>query len=76
MNKTYILPSDTLKQNLQEFYDAIDKVIDKEYEKLVSCTNPSVEETVRINSRCHALDQCKYAIFNILDGRRYYDNQL
>lgn len=59
----------SLKERLQAFVSYLDKVIDKEFEK-----EPlSVEDAIRKNSYCLALERDKNAILNILDGRDFDD---
>ena len=60
----------TIKDRLERFVEGIDEAIDVEYEKLPIST----EDTVRKNTYCLALEKCKTAILNILDGREFTDN--
>ena len=58
-----------LKERLQVFVDYLDKAIDKEFEK----ESLSVEDVIRKNSYCLALERDKNAILNILAGRDFND---
>lgn len=58
-----------LKERLQIFVDYLDKAIDKEFEK----ESLSVEDVIRKNSYCLALERDKNAILNILAGRDFND---
>ena len=60
----------TMKDRLERFVEGIDEAIDIEYEKLPIST----EDAVRKNTYCLALEKCKTAILNILDGREFNDN--
>ena len=60
----------TIKERLERFVKGIDEAIDIEYEKLPIST----EDVVRQNTYCLALEKCKTAILNILDGREFNDN--
>lgn len=60
----------TIKERLERFVEGIDEAIDIEYEKLPIST----EDVVRQNTYCLALEKCKTAILNILDGREFNDN--
>ena len=57
----------TIVERLERFVEGIDKEIDSEYEKRPI----SVEDNVRKNAYCYALEKCKVAIGNILDGREF-----
>lgn len=59
----------TIKERLDRFVNAVDEAIDVEYEKLPVST----EDAVRKNTYCFALEKCKTAILNILDGREFND---
>lgn len=54
---------------MQVFVDYLDKAIDKEFEK----ESLSVEDVIRKNSYCLALERDKNAILNILAGRDFND---
>ena len=60
----------TIKERLEKFVEGIDEAIYVEYEKLPIST----EDAVRKNTYCLALEKCKTAILNILDGREFNDN--
>ena len=60
----------TIKERLERFVEGIDEAIDVEYEKLPIST----EDAVRKNTYCLALEKCKTAILNILDGREFNNN--
>ena len=59
----------TIVERLQSFVKGIDQTIDNEYEKLPIST----EDAVRKSSYCLALERCKTAISNILNGREFDD---
>ena len=52
---------------LKEFVEYLDKAIDSEYEK----TPLSVEDSIRKNSYCLALERTKNSIHNILNGKDF-----
>ena len=52
---------------LKEFAEYLDKVIDKEYEKL----SISPEDAIRKSSYCLALERDKNAIWNIISGKDF-----
>lgn len=59
-----------LRNKLKKFLDAIDKEIDDEYDILPT----SAEDAIRKSTYCFALEKCKTAMLNILDGREYNEN--
>lgn len=56
-----------IKERLETFVEYLDNAIDKEYENLPV----SVEDAIRKNSYCLALERNKNAILNILAGRDF-----
>ena len=60
----------TIKERLDRFINAIDETIDVEYEKLPIST----EDAIRKNTYCLALEKCKTAILNILNGREFNED--
>lgn len=58
---------DTIKKNLQDFIDFLEKEIDREY----SVVPVSDMDAVRKNAYCFALEKDKQAIGNILAGRKF-----
>ena len=56
----------TMKDRLERFVEGIDEAIEK--------LPISTEDVVRQNTYCLALEKCKTAILNILDGREFNDN--
>lgn len=52
---------------LKEFVEYLDKAIDSEYEKMPL----SVEDSIRKNSYCIALERTKNSIHNILNGKDF-----
>ncbi|WP_024346056.1 hypothetical protein [Lacrimispora indolis] len=65
-NNTEPDSKDTITR-LKEFAEYLDKVIDKEYEKLPM----SPEDTIRKSSYCLALERNKNAIWNIINGKDF-----
>lgn len=64
-----LFDNSTIVERLKRFVEEIDKEIDCEYEKRAI----SVEDNVRKNAYCYALEKCKSAIGNILYGREFND---
>lgn len=64
-----LFDNSTIAERLERFIEGIDKEIDYEYEKRPI----SVEDNVRKNAYCYALEKCKTAIGNILAGREFND---
>lgn len=64
-----LFDNSNIVKRLERFVEEIDKEIDCEYEKRPI----SVEDNVRKNAYCYALEKCKTAINNILDGREFND---
>lgn len=57
----------TIEDRLREFVEYLDKTINVEYEK----TSVSIEDIIRKNSYCLALQRDKMAIQNILSGNDF-----
>ncbi|MBD5534600.1 MAG: hypothetical protein HDQ99_02855 [Lachnospiraceae bacterium] len=57
----------TIEDRLRKFIEYLDKTIDTEYAK----TPLSIEDAIRKNSYCLALQRDKMAIQNILSGRDF-----
>lgn len=59
----------TIVDRLNRFVDFLEKEIDNEMSKFPI----SVEDSIRKNSYCMALEKDKNAIISILNGKEYYD---
>ena len=66
---TNFFDNKTIIERLSEFVEHLDKVIDGEYEKY----SLSVEDSIRKNAYCFALQKVKFSIENIIAGRDFDD---
>lgn len=69
VERSSVLTDDGLRNRLEEFVQALDDMIDKEFSK-----EPiSDMDAMRKSAYCLALERDKNSIINILEGRKYWE---